>query len=133
MEDRILIDRLYAYFGINPKRGQYKLANKLGLSPSNFNNKKKRGTLINHVSKWAIENSVNLDLLLSGDGISKELIEPKSKKESVELDELKSQITLLTNAVNMLIKEVAALKKVEQPTDDQVQTGAAEKLYAPIK
>ncbi|MCP4104341.1 MAG: bacteriophage CI repressor [Desulfobacteraceae bacterium] len=42
------------------------VAKLIGLSPTNFNNRKKRGSLISTISEWAVDESVDIQWLLTG-------------------------------------------------------------------
>lgn len=47
-------------------RGDKHVAAILGLSPQDFSNRKKRGSLLPAIFEWAINESVNLDWLIKG-------------------------------------------------------------------
>ena len=58
-------DRLANVAGI--KATGRAVANELGLSPSNYSNYKRRGTLVHVFVDWAIQNGVSIDWLLTGE------------------------------------------------------------------
>jgi hypothetical protein len=58
-----VIERISKVSGENKKKNVAKL---LGLLPSDFTNRKKRGTLLTPIVKWAIDQNVDLNWLLTG-------------------------------------------------------------------
>lgn len=53
-------------------RGDKHVAAILGLSPQDFSNRKKRGSLLPVVIEWAINENVNLDWLIRGENQTQE-------------------------------------------------------------
>lgn len=59
-----VIKRIEALKGI---KGDKHVAVILGISPPDFSNRKKRGSLLPVIFEWAINENVNLDWLIKGD------------------------------------------------------------------
>lgn len=61
----LVIGRIGCFKGIN---GDKFIAAALGISPQDFSNRKKRGSLLPVIFEWAINENVNLDWLMKGEG-----------------------------------------------------------------
>lgn len=60
----LIIERIEKLKGIT---GDKHVAAILGISPQDFSNRKKRGSLLPVIFEWAINETVNLDWLIKGD------------------------------------------------------------------
>lgn len=79
--------RLKTAYGVNKDKN---IAALLKLSPQDFSNRKKRGTLIEPIVKWGVNENVDLNWLLTGkkfDAGDRSPSDPKSKKKSIPLKE----------------------------------------------
>jgi hypothetical protein len=64
----LVIGRIEALKGIT---GDKFIAGALGISPQDFSNRKKRGTLLPVIFEWAINENIDLNWLMKGEGGSK--------------------------------------------------------------
>jgi len=74
----LVVDKIMKLKGL---RSEKDVAKTLGISPQDFSNRKKRGTLLPVVVEWAINERVNLDWLLTGE----ELTEKRKASPVVKL------------------------------------------------
>lgn len=65
-----VIDRLKTYLKIDKDN---KLANKLGISPQDFINRRKKGTLLSYIFQFAVNHKINLQWLIYGSTQDKEI------------------------------------------------------------
>lgn len=108
----LVFERIMEIKGLSSEK---ELAKTLGISPQDFSNRKKRGTLLPVVVEWAIMEGVNLDWLLKGQGE-----EPARQPESIADPKIR--------------KVVAIMEKLDETAKaDLVKQAEKEELVKQIK
>ncbi|CAN2041044.1 HTH araC/xylS-type domain-containing protein [Candidatus Magnetomoraceae bacterium gMMP-15] len=74
------------------------IAELLGISPTNFNNRKKRGTLIPLITEWGIHEKVDLNWLLKGD---ESVYKTSPNNQQINLDILTEVIKSVEEGLNI--------------------------------
>ena len=90
-----IVERLKAASGLKKKKD---IAELFGISPGDYGNREKRGTLLPLIVEWGIENSINMDWLLRGEGPSGGKGDSLQKNNSGK-DEKKLDLDLLKAAI----------------------------------
>lgn len=64
MDNSPIVDRMKQHLNIHDDK---KIADIFSLSPANFSNRKKRGSLLAELTKWGVEQGVDLNWLIKGE------------------------------------------------------------------
>lgn len=102
-----IIGRLSEYVGKKKKKD---IAELLGVTPSDYNNRLKRGTILNLVVQWAIDENVDLNWLIRGDSTDGTDFAQKKidclETENRKLTEVLEITSKAKDTLSLILKEV---------------------------